>query len=479
MSLGRHAAVVTGANIAGQVLQLAALPLISRHATPADFGIYTLFVGFCSIASVFAGLRYDSAIMVARSHAQAARVARLVMLLGLCTGALAFLLGWPALIALAKFRPGSAALLAALASVYLIGNSALRIAMNWLIRQVRFVWVGSLQFIAVSFTVSSQLIFLAAGVDPLTALATGFALGQVAGATFVFATAASGQCWIGGGRKRDLTAVASRFIDFPRYMVLYGLNSSVRERLVYLVIGWGAGAAALGKFAMVQRMVGAPHAFMHGGIGPTLMSHARDVSRDEVARMAASLVELSGFVLTPFIIFLMFNAEPLARSFFGTSWIGLGAYVPWMALSYLVLACTGFIDRLFELYGKQRVALNLDLAFTVVMLGGLLIAGKSSNGLVMTATFSFIYLIYEIYWTWVAHRANSLPLVELKRVALILVVQLAFWCIICSLLLTVSIFYWRVVVFVFLSPILFMVHYRFLGGRDVVRRLFLPTGAVA
>ncbi len=479
MSIGRHAAVVTGANIAGQVLQLAALPLISRHATPADFGTYTLFIGVCSIASVFAGLRYDSAIIVARSHGQAGRIARLVMVLGVVTGALAFLLGWPALIALAKFPPGSAALLAALASAYLIGNSALRIATNWLVRQVRFVWVGALQFIAVSLTVASQLLLLALGVDPLTALASGFALGQVAGAIFIFVTAASGQCWIGRGRRRELTAVARRFISFPRYMVLYGLNSALRERLVYVVIGWGAGAAALGKFAMVQRMVGAPHAFMHGGIGPTLLSHARDVSRDEAARMAASLVELSGLVLTPFIIFLMFNAEQLARSFFGTSWIGLGAYVPWLALTYLVLACTGFIDRLFELYGKQRVALNLDLGLTVAMLSGLLLAGKSGNGLVMTAAFSVIYLVYEVYWTWLAHRANSLPLHALKRASLVFALQIAFWSIVCSILLGVSILSWRVTIVALLIPIVLMAHYRWLGGRDVVRCLFFPTRAIA
>lgn len=479
MSIGRHAAVVTGANISGQVLQLAALPLVSRYATPADFGTYTLFVGVCSIASVLAGLRYDSAIIVARSHAQAARIARLVILLGLGTGILAFMLGWPALIGLAKYPPGSAALLAALASVYLIGNSALRIATNWLIRQVRFVWVGTLQFIAVSLTVASQLTLLAVGVEPLTALAAGYALGQVAGATFIFVTAASGHGWIGRGRRRDLTAVACRFISFPRYMVLYGLNSAIRERLVYVVIGWGAGAAALGKFAMVQRMVGAPHAFMHGGIGPTLLSHARDVSRDEAAQMAASLVELSGLVLTPFIIFLMFNSEQLVRSFFGTSWIGLGAYVPWLALTYLVLACTGFIDRLFELYGKQRVALNLDLGLTVAMLSGLLLAGKSGNGLVMTAVFSFIYLVYEVYWTWLAHRANSLPLQALKRASLVFALQIAFWSIVCFILLGVSIFSWRVTIVALLIPIVFMAHYRWLGGRDVVRCLFFPSRAIA
>jgi O-antigen/teichoic acid export membrane protein len=428
---------------------------------------------------VLAGLRYDSAIMVAGSQAQAASLARLVMLLGLCTGALAFMFGWPALIALAKFPLGSSALLAALASAYLIGNCALRIATNWLVRQVRFVWVGALQFIAVSLTVASQLILLAIGVDPLAALASGFAFGQVAGAIFIFVTAASGQSWIGHGRRRELNAVARRFISFPRYMVLYGLNSALRERLVYVVIGWGAGAAALGKFAMVQRMVGAPHAFMHGGIGPTLLSHARDVSRDEAARMAASLVELSGLVLTPFIIFLMFNAEQLARSFFGTSWIGLGAYVPWLALTYLVLACTGFIDRLFELYGNQRVALNLDFVFTVVMLGGLLIAGKSSNGLVMTATFGFIYLIYEIYWTLVAHRANSLPLHALKRAGLVFAFQIVFWSVVCALLLFVSILSWRVSIVSLLIPIVFIAHYRWLGGRDVVRSLFSPSGVLA
>jgi hypothetical protein len=153
--------------------------------------------------------------------------------------------------------------------------------------------------------------------------------------------------------------------------------------------------------------------------------------------------------------------------------------VPWLALTYLVLACTGFIDRLFELYGNQRVALNLDMAFTVVMLGGLLIAGKSSNGLVMTAIFSVIYLFYEIYWTWLAHRANSLPLYALKRASLIFALQIAFWSAVCSLSLVVSILSWRLTIVALLIPIVFIAHYRWLGGRDVVRGLFVPSGAMA
>lgn len=479
MSIGRHATLVTVANVGGQALQLAALPLISQHAPPATFGLYTLFVGACALFSVVAGLRYDAAIVVALHDNQAARVARLVLVLSMGTAVATFAIGWPTLRYLGLFDATHAAFLAALAATYLLGNAALRIATNWLTRMTRFGWVGLVQFTAVGLTVCLQLGLLALGVDPTLALASGFAIGQAGAAAVAFAVAAPGQRWIGRGRRRDLATVATRFINFPRYMILYGLNSALRERLVHAVIGWGAGAAALGQFAMVQRVVGAPHAFMHGGIGPALLSHARHVSRAEAARLAASLIELSCLALTPVMLFLAFNADALAAALFGAAWAGLGAYVPWLAGAYLVLACTGFIDRLFELYGQQRVALRLDLAFSVVMLGGLVLSAASAHGLVMAAAFGAIYLVYEIYWTWRAHRANELPLQALRRAAVVFACQLVFWALVCWMLQELDSLAARAAVTTLLVLVVFAGHHRWLGGREVVRRLFGKPAALA
>ena len=465
--------------MAAQALQLAALPLISGYAIPATFGVYVLFMGVCAVASLLAGLRYDAAIVVARHDREAARVARLVLTLGLLTGLLALVVGWPALRQLAHIPDMQAGLLAGLGATYIVANTVVRIVTNWLSRLLRFGWVGAIQFCAVASMVALQLAFLAVGVDALVSLVAGFALAQVVAAAVGIGSMAGARRWLGKGRRRDLLAAARRHAKFPRYMILYGLNSTLRERWVHLVLGWGAGATALGHFAMVQRVVAAPHSFIHAGVGSALLSHARHVSRGEAARIAASLIELSGLLLTPVMVFLAFNADALSAAFFGPAWAGVGSYVPWLAAAYLTLACTGFIDRLFELYGQQGAALRLDLAFSVAMLAALLLASVPGQGVVMGATFAMVYLVYEVIWTWRAHRVNEMPLVFLRRAALVFVSQLVFWSLVSWLLLGLDSLTARAAVSALVMVVVIASHHQWLGGREVVRRLFGKVEALA
>ena len=217
---------------------------------------------------------------------------------------------------------------------------------------------------------------------------------------------------------------------------------------------------------------------MHGGIGLVLLAHARDISKAEVAKLAASLIELSCLVLTPLIIFIAFNASSLAASLFGGEWVGLATHLPWLAITYLVLACTGFIDRLFELYVQQRVALRLDIGFSAMILTSLVLVATSGNGLAMTATFCGIYLVYEVYWTWCAYRANGLPLQSLRRVGLFFCGQFLFWIVVSWVVMDIDLLTTRAAVFTAFVPILFTGYYRWMGGRDVVRHVFGKTASL-
>ena len=471
MSIGRDAALVTSANVLAQVLQLLALPAISAYAAPAAFGEFTLFAGLCAVVSVFAGLRYDPAIIVATSAGMARVVARLVWSLGLAAAIACLLLVPPALVASIASSWGRAATLGALAAAYTLANTSVRVAVNWLTREGQFSWVGAVQFTAVVATVAAQLLLLHLGLDAATSLMLGLVGGQAIATALAFGIAGRGRRWLARFDLRRLRAAARVFVRFPQFMIVYGLNSTLRERAVHLLIGWGAGAGALGQMAMAQRLASAPHGFCHSGIGPALMAHARSESRPEVGRTAAALMELAALVLAPPFIFLAFNARALIDGFLNPAWSGLAVYIQWLAVPYALVACTGFADRLFEFYGQQKEALHMDLGLSVMLLGALGLAALSADGAVMTATFGIVLALFELFWTWRVFAANGLPLAPLWRMARVTLVQMLAFAALNGALMAIDSLVLRAAVAALAMLSMLAAHFRWLGGRRLLSRL--------
>src|SRR5579864_4501641 len=66
----------------GQLIIVGSLPTYSVLFEPGVYGKYLIFVGVVGVLGVFAGVRYDSAIVLPRSARLAAALFVLVMLIG-------------------------------------------------------------------------------------------------------------------------------------------------------------------------------------------------------------------------------------------------------------------------------------------------------------------------------------------------------------------------------------------------------------
>src|ERR1700727_118530 len=82
-SVVSRAAGLGALTAAGQFVIIGSLPTYSRVFDPGAYGEYLIFVGAVAIVSVFAGLRYDSAIVLPRDDNIASRLSALVMLIAL------------------------------------------------------------------------------------------------------------------------------------------------------------------------------------------------------------------------------------------------------------------------------------------------------------------------------------------------------------------------------------------------------------
>ena len=127
-------------------------------------------------------------------------------------------------------------------------------------------------------------------------------------------------------------------------------------------------------------------------------------------RLATVLVELSAVALVPPFVFLAVDAPLLVDGLLGGEWSGSGTFVRLLAAPMLVLALTGWLDRVFDARQRQGLALALDGSFSVVVLAAVAMAlGLGAGGADAVALIGGTSLLYYAAYAGTALHLCGLP----------------------------------------------------------------------
>ncbi|MGA8709327.1 MAG: oligosaccharide flippase family protein [Steroidobacteraceae bacterium] len=380
-----------------------------------------MFVGAVGVLGVFAGVRYDSAIVLPRSRRVAAALFALVMLIAALIALLTacFTLLFP------LFEPAGQHWLRierhlglGLAAATVIA-ALQRSLVSWRVRGGRFITIGAAQFVFCLITVVAQLALVAL-IGQRPALIWGYvcALGFQAAilALPVWRGAPRGARTLPGWAQ--IRFAARRYRRFPRYMVGYALASSVRDRLVQIMLGVGAGADVVGRFGLAYRVMFAPNSLIYSALSPVYFAAASRGTKLLVGRLAAGLVEVTFLVLVvPYIAFAI-EAPALADGLLSERWHGTAPYLQALCAPALLLAATCWLDRSFDSFHRQNVAFRLEASFTVISV--CLIAVASRVFAPVTVAWLFGVAATAYYWVYflVTFVACGFSMAEFRRVCI-------------------------------------------------------------
>jgi O-antigen/teichoic acid export membrane protein len=382
---------------AGQLLLVGTLPLYSRVFEPGAYGQYVIFVGTAGIVGVLAGLRYDSAIVLPRNDRIAGALTALVLLIACLVAALMVLAVLVSAPVLASHGTLSAArhFGLGLAAATLIG-ALQRCLTSWCVRQARFLQIGIGQFGLSLVTVVAQLLLVRVA-GPLSALVWGYVM-ALGVQSACLATPRLTRVWLGGMSWRAIRIAARKYRRFPGYMVGYALASTLRDRLIQIMLGIGAGAAAVGRFGLAYRVAFAPNSLIYSAVSPIFYAIASRGTKGAVGRFAAGLVE-AGFIMlvVPYIVFAI-EAPALTDELLSARWYGTGPYLRALAAPALMLAATCWLDRAFDSFRRQNVAFALEATFTVAAVGTVGALSRLLDPVAVTWVFGTMGVIY--YWTY-------------------------------------------------------------------------------
>ncbi|WP_252090520.1 oligosaccharide flippase family protein [Pseudomonas sp. MWU13-3659] len=351
--------LMTGTTFA-QAVPVLVSPVLTRMYSPQEFGVFAFYLALVSILAVLATGRYELAIMVPRRDRSGAAITLLALAVSLVFCVVIFLVVLLFGRDIAKlcnmsdhyqifyWVPVSVAFMA--------GYQALNYWCN------RIGYYRPMAMARISQSISMSTVQVGAG--PLGGGVFGLLGGGVVGHFSAFAflllrvRRSDGRVFR-RCRAPLLRAVARRYVDFPKYLIVaHSLNMASFQAPV-IVLGALFTSSVSGFFMLTQRVVGAPMSIVASAIG--------DVFRQQAGRMYAehgqcreiyvgTFKRLLSIAVPAFIVFFLV-APSLFALVFGEQWRVSGDYARVLTPMFFFQFITSPLSSMYMLAQRQRLDL--------------------------------------------------------------------------------------------------------------------------
>lgn len=367
---------LAGGSVVVQVLAVAAAPILTRLYTPADFGALAVYGSVLSLLAVIATLRLEQAIPLPEDDAMGADL--LVATLG-AVGLVGALTALGVLFLEGIIRSSHRVPLLVpylwLLPIGVLAVGAYQALLYWALRRGAF---GRVARTKVSQGAGAVIAQIALG--PITTGALGLLVGDVVGRASGTGTLAT-MVW-----KQDrevmrrvswqgMRAAISRYRRFPMVSVASAaLNvGGVTVAPVLFATLYGAGVA--GWFALGQRVVAAPMAFIGAAISQAYTGEASRLLREQPDKMRGFFLRTARTLfligIGPLIV-LAAISPPLFSFVFGHQWREAGVYAQLLSLAVFIQLIAAPLSN--TLYIVERISWQFwwDLARLAAVLAAII-----------------------------------------------------------------------------------------------------------
>lgn len=443
MSFLRSVGVLVSGTALGHAITAAALPILSRLYTPADFSLLAVFAGLVSVISVAACLRFDVAIALPREDGEAFHLLLLAIGSTLVISAvlLALVLLAPAWITMQLKQP---ALLPYLwlvpISVLLAGSySALQM---WFVRHKAFPLIARSRITQSAASAGVQISSGAMGIGPV-GLLVGHAMNTGA-ACLVLGYRLLKEMPGQAAWPRPTCALLRKsfktYDRFPKYSTWEALCNSAAIQLPVILIAAIAAPEEAGYLMLATYVMQAPMALIGGAVGQVYLSRAAEEHRNgRLDTFTASV--LQGLVKAGVgpLLAVGIMAPAAFGLVFGPGWERAGILVAWMTPWFIFQFLASPISMALHVTGHQRAAFVLQVAGLLIRVLGVWLAAqwildRVSEAYALTGlAFYAAYLLVVLHYTRVRLGAlvrilrNNLSILALYAVAALAAAMVLAW----------------------------------------------------
>ena len=379
----RGVLTLASANAAGQLIMLAATPVLTRLYNPDAFGVLAVFSALMGVVLVVSSLRYEMAIPLPRTDRNASQLLVLAISINLVTAGLIALAVYFLRHKMAAWMdtPELATMLWLLPIAILTAGSYKTLNF-WAVRNRDYKRIARTKISQALGNVLTQIAGGLAGLGPF-----GLVAGQVVGQSVGISRLASG---IGLRRflRRTLKsslrnrALIKAHHHFPKYDVPAAGVNAVSTQLPNFLLAGLFNPAAAGFYYLAQRILATPMSMVGQAVAQVLYGQSREdlrhgVFQQTVRRVLLVLVLIVG---PPALLVFIF-AEPAFVLIFGEAWRQAGSFAGWLVIGLAVQFVYSPLSMVLMATEGQRLNFCIHSLILLLKLGALLSGYLAENAL--------------------------------------------------------------------------------------------------
>jgi len=383
---------------------------------------------FTSVAT----LRYELAVVLPKTHEEAANVMMVCGVISIMIAALSGLLlmvGGTWLLGKGFHEELKVWLwcvppLIAVTGIYLACNS-------WCTRAQEFSWYSLSQVSLPFLTILSQVIAAVMGLNNASGLIAGTVVGQCATASFLLFLICRkyGTLIFDSITWEKVTQSFVRYKAYPLYMTPYTFVGTIRDRLVYFLLANFTSKSILGYYGLSARLVNMPNSLVSSAIRPVFFQKASNTDLKSLEGAIHRALYLLTVCIVPFWILFLFHAKTLFAFAFGEPWREAGLYAAILSVPTVPLLLGNWLDRAFDVLGRQRLAFTLELVFSAICVGVLTLGMIIFKNPVIAVSLQVgVLTFYYSYWLEKLFEVADFDRRRLWKLAMVL----SLWSFVCA-----------------------------------------------
>lgn len=405
-----------------QGLAVLVTPVLTRLYTPDDFGIWSLFMSLAIPFTVITTLGFELAIVLPSRDEEAENLLLLSSLIAGVISGLSFLV-------VSLFRHQIAQLLKSEALVPLlwglpfillfIGLS--QASIYWFIRKKLFVHLATSRLSQSAVTMGSQVgTALLIGAGP-GGLISGTIAGQaiIAGILWTYILKSDSRIFLNSFSWASIKENIYRFRNFPLYRVPYSFIGAFSKRSLFLLLAMYATTHTVGLLTLAMKITYLPITIISSSLNQVFFQKAAtQIKSGDLESFVLQTLSLLIMVATPILVFFLFNARWLFSIVFGEEWADAGTYAICLTLPAFILFLNSWLDRVYDVFGKQKLALSMEVLYDILSIGLFYLALIwLKNPVWAVGIYSGVTAVYNIIWLIITFKVAEFSLGGFMRLS--------------------------------------------------------------
>ena len=374
----KDAAVLTLGTAAAQLVTIAAMPVMSRLYTPADFGVLAIFLAVSSIVATAITLRYETSILLPKEESESVSLVLLSLTLALGLGLIVGITAWLLPESVRKAL-GVSTLGAWLPIAVLVGVSTAVVAIGtgWFNRQRAYIKMTQLR---ITQSVGGAICGISLGIYGYN---SGLLVAQIISillVSVVIVFSLRGMCtfW----HFRSLKDASIIYDAAPKYLLPTSLLDVITLQLPLILISAWFSSESAGQFSMAWKILALPATLVGGAVSQVFFQSAsRDIHlgmhlvRQRYIKVSTLLALVS---IVPLLLVVVYGRE-IFSFVLGRNWNVSGRMAELLIFSTMMYFIFSPTASILIVLGKQKILLVFSIVQLAYRLGVALIVNDAMD----------------------------------------------------------------------------------------------------